>query len=26
LILQGRFGPKDTINVDADNGELVFRA
>ncbi|GJI94938.1 chaperone protein ClpB [Duganella caerulea] len=24
LILQGRFGPKDTIQVDAVNGELVF--
>ena len=26
LILQGRFGPKDTIHVDARNGELVFEA
>ena len=26
LILQGRFGPKDTIHIDADpvNGELAF--
>ena len=24
LILQGRFGPKDTIHVEARNGELVF--
>jgi len=24
LILQGKFGPKDTIHVDARNGELVF--
>jgi ATP-dependent Clp protease ATP-binding subunit ClpB len=24
LILQGRFGPKDTIHVDAVNGELAF--
>ena len=25
LILQGRFGPKDVIHVDAENGELTFR-
>ncbi|MBR7801298.1 ATP-dependent chaperone ClpB [Undibacterium fentianense] len=25
LILQGQFGPKDVIQVDAANGELVFR-
>ncbi|EEF27497.1 conserved hypothetical protein [Ricinus communis] len=24
LILQGKFGPKDTIHVDAVNGELAF--
>ncbi|MYM88994.1 ATP-dependent chaperone ClpB [Rugamonas sp. FT82W] len=24
MILQGRFGPKDTIHVDAVNGELAF--
>jgi ATP-dependent Clp protease ATP-binding subunit ClpB len=24
LILQGRFGPKDVIHVDAENGELTF--
>jgi ATP-dependent Clp protease ATP-binding subunit ClpB len=24
LILEGRFGPKDTITVDVSNGELVF--
>jgi ATP-dependent Clp protease ATP-binding subunit ClpB len=24
LILEGRFGPKDTIRVDAKNGELAF--
>jgi ATP-dependent Clp protease ATP-binding subunit ClpB len=24
LILQGRFGPKDTINVTVKNGELAF--
>jgi len=25
LILQGRFGPKDVIHVDAENGELTFK-
>ena len=25
LILQGRLGPKDTIDVDVENGELAFR-
>lgn len=24
LILQGKFGPKDVIRVDAQNGKLVF--
>jgi ATP-dependent Clp protease ATP-binding subunit ClpB len=24
LILEGRFGPKDTIPVDVENGEFVF--
>jgi ATP-dependent Clp protease ATP-binding subunit ClpB len=24
LILQGRFGPKDTISIDVRNGELAF--
>ncbi|MGB9990893.1 ATP-dependent chaperone ClpB [Pseudoduganella rhizocola] len=26
LILEGRFGPKDTIHIDARNGSLVFGA
>ena len=26
LILQGNFGPKETIRIDARNGELVFEA
>jgi len=25
LILEGRFGPKDTILIDAQGSELVFR-
>jgi len=25
LILEGRFGPKDTIRIDADGNELAFR-
>jgi len=26
LILEGKFGPKDTIHINVNNGEIVFKA